>query len=188
MKFKNLIFSASALYIGNFSAYADAPSLNITGINSNESISITLTVQNANNIKSIKFNGLDNFQLLTREVNFKTSSDNESENLFVSRYTLAPTKAESSNIYVTANVDGKTYNSNHLTFNVSQAQIDSFRKQQQQKAIANQKAMKKIQQDIDQQFKAQQKYFDDMNKMMRQQQEQMLKTQRELFKNFDSVQ
>lgn len=185
MKLKCILLS-SGLFAASNLVFAASPVLSLSGINSPESVSLTLQIKNAEKIKDIKFTGLDNFQVLGREVNFNTSSNNESENVFVSKFILAPTKAESSAVYVTATVNGKTYNSNQVLFYITKQQIDAFNKAQQERQKMNQKQMQKMQDSINQQFKAQQQYFDNMNKLMQQQQEEMFKMQQQLFKNMES--
>lgn len=186
MKLKQILLSSGFLLASGY-VFAATPSLNLSGINSNESVNITLKIQNARNIKDVKFVGLDNFQVLSREVNFNTSSDNESNNVFISKYALAPTKAESSSIYVTANIDGKNYTSDMLVFNITKQQLDAFNKYQKQQQQLTQKQMQKMQDAINQQFKVQQQYFDNMNKLMQQQQEEMMRAQQLLFRSMESM-
>lgn len=185
MKLKHLLLS-SGLFIAANVAIA-APVLNLSSINSPESLNVTLTVKSASNIKNVKFTGLDSFQVLGRTVDFNTSSNDESSNLFTSKILLAPTKVESSDVYVTANIDGKDYTSNKVTLNITQKQIDDYNRRQKIVADANQKQAKIIQRQVAAQMKAQQKYFDDMSKIMEQQQKDMQKAQEQLMKNLNSL-
>lgn len=186
MKLKYILLSSGLLASSCVFAAAN-PVLSLSGINSPESVNLTLQIKNAQKIKNIKFTGLDNFQVLGREVNFNTSSSDESSNVFMSKFTLAPTKAESSAVYVTVNIDGKDYNSNQVLFNITPQQVDNFKRLQKERQLANQKQLQKMQDSINQQFKAQQQYFDNMNKLMQQQQEEMFKMQQQLFKNMESM-
>lgn len=185
MKVQSLILALGISACSNF-ALATSPSLNLTNINSPESISMTLRIQNTKSVSNVKFTGLDNFQVLGREIAINNSSDNESNNLFSSTLILAPIKAESSVIYATALVDGKHINSNKVSFNITPKQLTEFKDKQKKQALIQKKNMEKTQKLINQQLVAQQKYFNDMNKIMQQQQSEMLKAQQELFKQMDS--
>lgn len=185
MKIQSLILALVISAFGNL-ALAESPSLNLTNINSPESISMTLKIQNTKNVSNVKFTGLDNFQVLGREISINNSSENESNNLFSSTLILAPIKAESSVVYATALVDGKQISSNKLSFNITPKQLADFKDKQKKQALIQKENMEKNQKLINQQLVAQQKYFNDMNKIMQQQQSEMLKAQQELFKQMDS--
>ncbi len=165
--------------------FAAQSNLILSGMNSSESINVTLKIQNAKQVDKIKFNGLDNFQVLGREVSINNSSTDESHNVFSSTLMLAPIKAESSMVYATAWIDGKEVNSNKVSFTVTPKQISDFNAKQKQQALIEKKNIEKAQKAINQQLMAQQKYFDEMSKIMQQQQAEMLKAQKDLFKQFD---
>lgn len=181
MKIQSLILALGVSACSHL-ALAASPSLNLTNINSPESISMTLKIQSTKKVENVKFTGLDNFQVLGREISINNSSTNESNNLFSSTLILAPIKAESSVIYATALVDGKQVSSNKISFNITPKQLSDFKAKQQQRALIEKKNMEKTQKLINQQLIAQQKYFSEMNKIMQQQQAEMLKAQQALFK------
>ncbi len=162
------------------------PSLDLTSVNSSESVSLTLKVKNAIKIENVKFTGLDNFQVLGREVAINASSANESSNVFSNTLLLAPTTVESNEIYATAIVDGKKISSNKVHLDVTTKQLADFKRRAKEQALANKKNMEETQKHINEQLKAQQKYFNEMSKLMQKQQQQMQKAQQELFKQTDN--
>lgn len=184
MKIQSLILILGIATYSNLTL-AESPNLNLTNTHSTESISMTLKIQNTKSVGNVKFAGLDNFQVLGREISINNSSDNESNNLFSSTLILAPMKAESSVIYATALVDGKQVSSNKISFNITPKQLANFKYKQQKQALIQKKNMEKAQKLINQQLLAQQKYFNEMSKIMQRQQAEMLKTQQELFKQMD---
>ena len=83
-------------------------------------------------------------------------------------------------------MDGKQINSNKVSFNITPKQLTEFKDKHKKQALIQKKNMEKTQKLINQQLVAQQKYFNDMNKIMQQQQSEMLKAQQKLFKQMDS--
>lgn len=185
IKMRKFIFIASFLgFSGLVMAITPTPSLLLTNSTTdNSTINITLKVENATNINNIKFNGLNNFPVVGREVSFSSSTTAANTNQFQTKFYLEPLKAESATVYVTANVDGKNMSSNKIVLNVTKAQIDNYKKKQQQQAALENKRMKDLNEQIMQQMQEQQKFFDNINKLMQKQQNEMLKQQQELLKN-----
>lgn len=145
---------------------------------------MTLKIQNPKNLSNVKFTGLNNFQVIGHEISIKNSSDNESNNLFSSTFILMPTKAESSIVYATALIDGNQISSNKISFNITPKQLSDFKDKQQKQSLIQKKNIEKTQKLINQQLVAQQKYFDDISKLM-QQQAKMLREQQELLRQIN---
>lgn len=185
MKLKHILLS-SALIVANSIAHAEVPIISLDSTNTAESLNILLTIKNASKIQGVNIVGLDNFQIYGREVNFNTLSTSESNNVFTSKLFLAPVKAESSTVYANVTIDGKKYSSNKVVLFINQQQIDNYKQRQKSQIKANNKQMQVLQKQIDQQMKAQQQYFDNINKIMLQQQQDMQKAQEQLFKDLNN--
>ncbi|HMT03855.1 MAG TPA: hypothetical protein PKD00_11260, partial [Burkholderiales bacterium] len=159
------IFCANMVFASN------NPSIMLSDSSDKNSISVTLKITNAKNIKDIKFNGIDNIPVVGREISFNSSSANKSNNVFQSK--LLPSKVESSNISVTANLDGKNYTSNQILFKVTQQQLDIIKSNQQKQQAIAKKQMQELQKQITEQMKAQQQFFNNINKILLKQQEEI---------------
>lgn len=179
MKLKYFILSSSLF--ANL-ALAKA-TLILTNMNTNDGTSLTLQIQDANTIKDVKYVGLDNFQVLGREVSINNSSTKTPKNTFSNKLILMPTKAESTTVSVTANVDGKTITSNTVNFVITKEQLAQLQQKQKQQQLANKKYMQEMQKNINEQFKAQQKLFRDMDKAMQKQFDDIQKMQQKMFNN-----
>ena len=177
MKLKYFILSLALL---NRLAVAAVPTLSLSNTNNSAGVNLIFKVQNAKNIKEVKFSGLDDFQVLGREITINTASDNESHNTFTSKLALLPTKAESAIVYVSANVDGVVATSNKVSLIITRQQLLELKRKQQAQQALNKKYQQQIRKQIDHQFKIQQKFFEDMNAIMRKQQQEILKAQTSL--------
>lgn len=186
MKLKQLILTVFFFTLCGFSVAA-SPTLDLHSTNTAESINITLTVKSAKNINGIQYIGLNSLQVISREVAFNTSSANESNNAFVNKLTLAPTKAESTIVYAVADIDGKKVTSNKVSLVITPKQLSDYQKRQQQLMAENKKRAAQIQKQINQQLQAQQKYFNDMSAIMKKQQEDVRKAQQQLYNSLNKA-
>ncbi len=163
----------SSIFYSSIVFASNTPSIILSDSSDKNSISVTLKITNAKNIKDIKFNGTNNLPIIGREISFNSSSANESSNVFLSKLYLLPSKVESSNISATANLDGKNYTSNQVLFKITQQQLDSIKSNQQKQQAIAKKQMHELQKQIETQMKAQQQFFNNINKLLLKQQEEI---------------
>lgn len=174
MKTVHILFSF--IFFSNMVFASNNPSIALSDSTDKNSISVTLKITNAKNIKDIKFNGTDNIPIIGREISFNSSSASESSNVFQSKLYLLPSKVESSAISVTANLDGKNYTSNKILLKITQQQLDIIKSNQQKQQALAKKQMQELQKQITEQMKAQQQFFNNINKLLLKQQEEIRKS------------
>lgn len=178
----------AGLIAASFNSFADNNNSNLELINSTKGNqpSLTLKVQNANQISNLKFSGLDNnFSIIGREISFNSSSTKSESNQFVTKLYLKPLRVNDSSISASAKVNNKDANSNIIKLNISKQQLDAYNAIEKKNNEQEQLKLKKINQQIITQMQEQQKFFDNIQTLMQKQETEMLKQQQELMKQFN---
>lgn len=184
MNIRKILMIVGSIFVINC-VFATNSQLNLTSINNQDLLSITLNVANLDTIKNVKFHGLESIPVSNREVFLNTSSNNKQSNRFKTTLLLTPVKPQTISVYVTAEVNGKKLTSNIVKVTVTESQIKKFQQKQKKQAELDRQKIKKIQKHINDQIKAQQEFFDDINTFMKKQHDEILKEQKEFLKNFD---
>lgn len=176
------------LIAASFNSFADKNNSNLKLINSSKDNqpSLTLKVQNANQISNLKFSGLDNnFSIIGREISFNSSSTKSESNQFVTKLYLKPLRVNDNSIYVFAKINNKDANSNIIKLNISKQQLDAYNAIEKKNNEQEELRIKKINQQIITQMQEQQKFFNNIQALMQKQETEMLKQQQELMKQFN---
>lgn len=178
----------ASIVLASFNSFADNNNQNLILVNSTKDNqpSLTLTVQNANQISNLKFNGLDkNFSIIGREISFNSSSTKSQSNQFVTKLYLKPIRINDSSISASAKVNNKDINSNTINLNISKQQLDAYNAIEKKNNTQEQLRIKKINQQIIAQMQQQQRFFNNIQTLMQKQETEMLKQQQELIKQFN---
>lgn len=173
MKIK--IFGIIILIFSLFS-YAKQPAITLINSSANETISILLKVDNANEIKDINYQGLESTTIMGREINFSSSSNNNESNIFFYKLFLLPQKPETLHIIAKVKINGKEYSSNKLDMVITQENLKSIEAMQKKQVNDTKKQMQKLQKEITAQMKEQQKFFNDIYKIMIKNQQDIIKS------------
>lgn len=180
MNFIKILTIVGSFFVINC-VFATSPQLNLTSMNNQGSLNITLKVANFDTIKNVEFHGLKETSVSNREILLNTSSKNKQNNQFKQTLSLMPIKAQTISVYVTAEVNSKKLTSNTVKIKITQDQVKKFQQYQKRQAGLHHQ---KIQNYINDQIKAQQELFENINVFMKKQYDEILKEQKRIFEEF----